>query len=564
MVGANVTDVTQRDGGVAIDPAALDHFDGIDPTVFGRRWKTLAVLCASLIIVIVGNTVLNVALPTLQLPPSEGGIGATNTDIQWIVDAYGLVFAGLLFTAAALGDRFGRKGALQAGLVIFGLGSLLGVFSDTSGMLIASRAIMGVGAAFVMPSTLSILANVFPARERAKAIAIWAGISGAGAAIGPVASGLLLDHFWYGSVFLVNLPIIAIALVAGYILVPKSRDSKQTPLDPVGAVLSILGLGALVYAIIEGPHHGWLSAESALWFGAAAVLLVAFGMWEWRNRHPMLDLHLFQNPRFAVSSGGITLVFFAMFGSFFMLAQYFQGVIGWTPLGAALRLLPFSAVMMVVAPNTPKIVGRLGANRVGAIGLSSVAVGLIGTRLFFDVDASYWVMLIVIFFLAAGMAMTMTPMTTQLMASVPRDRAGMGSATNDTTRELGGALGVAVLGSLLTGKFASGVAPVVADLPAAVRDEAEGGLGGVFGLVARGLVPDGLSERLVSTAKQAFVDGLGLATAVSAVVVVIAAVLVYKFLPADRDSMEVSGEGVEVEPEDLAELDAGVAPVAGS
>jgi EmrB/QacA subfamily drug resistance transporter len=507
--------------------------------------------------------VLNVVLPTLQLPPSEGGIGATNTDIQWIVDAYGLVFAGLLFTAAALGDRFGRKGALQAGLVVFGLGSLLGVFAETSGVLIAARAIMGVGAAFVMPSTLSILANVFPARERAKAIAIWAGISGAGAAIGPVASGLLLDHFWYGSVFLVNLPIIAIALVAGYVLVPKSKDSKATPLDPIGALLSILGLVALVYAIIEGPHHGWLSAESALWFGAAAVLLLAFGLWEWRNRHPMLDLHLFQNPRFAVSSGGITLVFFAMFGSFFMLAQYFQGVIGWTPLGAALRMLPFSAVMMIVAPNTPRLVGRLGANRVGAIGLTSVAVGMIGTRLFFDVDSPYWAMLIVIFFLAAGMAMTMTPMTTQLMAAVPRDRAGMGSATNDTTRELGGALGVAVLGSLLTGKFASGVAPVVADLPDAVRSEAEGGLGGVFGAIRTGLVPDRVVGELLSTAKQAFVDGLGLATAVSAVVVLIAAGLVYRFLPSDRNSLEVSGEGVEIEP-DVTELDAGVAHVAGS
>jgi EmrB/QacA subfamily drug resistance transporter len=541
----------------------LDRLDGIDPTTYDRRWKTLAVLCASLVIVIVGNTVLNVALPTLQLPPSEGGIGATNTDIQWIVDAYGLVFAGLLFTAAALGDRFGRKGALQAGLVIFGLGSLLGVFADTSGVLIAARAIMGVGAAFVMPSTLSILANVFPARERAKAIAIWAGISGAGAAIGPVASGLLLDRFWYGSVFLVNLPIIAAAIVAGYVLVPKSRDSKQTPLDPVGAVLSILGLGALVYAIIEGPHHGWLSAESATWFGAAAILLLAFGFWEWRNRHPMLDLHLFQNPRFAVSSGGITLVFFAMFGSFFMLAQYFEGVQGWSPLGAALRMLPFSAVMMVVAPNTPRLVGRLGANRVSAIGLTSVAVGMIGARLFFDVDAPYWVMLIVIFFLAAGMALTMTPMTTQLMAAVPRDRAGMGSATNDTTRELGGALGVAVLGSLLAGKFASGVGPVVARLPEAARTDAEGGLGGVFGVVARGLVPDGVAERLVATAKQAFVDGLRLATAVSAVVVLIAAALVYRFLPPDRNAIEVSGEGAEVEP-DGTELEAGVAPVAGT
>ena len=510
--------------------------------MYARRWKTLAVLCASLIIVIVGNTVLNVALPTLQLPSSSGGVGATNTDIQWIVDAYGLVFAGLLYTAAALGDRFGRKGALQAGLLIFGVGSMIGVFADTSGMLITGRAVMGVGAAFVMPSTLSILANVFPAHERAKAIAIWAGISGAGAAIGPVASGIILEHFWYGAVFLVNIPIITLAIAAGWVLVPKSKDASETPLDPVGALLSILGLSSLVYAIIEGPHHGWVSTESFLWFGAAALFLLLFGMWEWRNRHPMLDLNLFRNPRFAVSSGGITLVFFAMFGSFFMLAQYLQGVIGYSPLEAALRMLPFSVVMMTVAPNTPKLVARWGANRVGFIGLSLVAAGMLGTSLFFDVDTAYWVMLVVICILASGMAMTMTPMTTQLMAAVPRDRAGMGSATNDTTRELGGALGVAVLGSLLTGKFASGLAPVLAGLAPEIREEAEGGLGGTFGLVTRGAIPDDLVGRLIATARQSFVDGLGLATLVAAVITISAAFLVYKFLPSDRESVDVTGQ----------------------
>ncbi len=544
----------ERNGNVAKDSGAihrLDDLDGIDPAVYARRWKTLAVLCASLVIVIVGNTVLNVALPTLQVPETAGGLGATNTQIQWVVDAYGLVFAGLLFTAAALGDRFGRKGALQTGLVIFGLGSLLGALADTSGVLILSRAIMGVGAAFVMPSTLSILSNVFPSRERAKAIAIWAGISGSGAAIGPVASGFLLEHFWWGSVFLVNLPIIAAAIVAGWLLVPKSKDASESPLDPVGALLSIVGLSALVYAIIEGPHHGWISAESALWFGGAAVFLLAFGFWEWRNRHPMLDLRLFQNPRFAVSSGGITLVFFAMFGSFFMLAQYLQGVIGYSPLGASVRMLPFSVVMMVVAPNTPKLVGRLGANRLGAIGLGLVVVGMIGTS-FFEVDTAYWQLALTMCVLAAGMALTMTPMTTQLMAAVPRDRAGMGSATNDTTRELGGALGVAVLGSLLTGQFTSGVGPAVADLSAEVQERAEGGLGGVFGLVRDGQIPQERIAPLIATAKQSFVDGLGLATIVSAVVVAIAAVLVYKFLPSDRNSSQVTGENSPADESDLA------------
>ena len=353
--------------------AAIDH-DGIEPAVYQRRWKILAVLCASLIIVIVGNTVLNVALPTLARPD---GLGASNTELQWMVDAYALVFAGLLFTAGALGDRFGRKGALQAGLVVFAIGSLVGAFADSSGQVIAGRAVMGIGAAFIMPSTLSILTNVFPGRERAKAIAIWAGISGAGAAIGPVTSGLLLEHYWWGSVFLINLPIIAIALVAVWILVPKSKDSTASPLDPVGAVLSLVGISALVYAIIEGPNHGWASVESLLWFIGAIGVLALFAWWEWRSRHPMLDLRLFRNRRFSVASGGISLIFFAMFGMFYLLTQYLQFVLGYSPLEAALRLLPFPALMMIVAPQTPRLVARFGADRVASTGLAFIAVAFL-------------------------------------------------------------------------------------------------------------------------------------------------------------------------------------------
>jgi EmrB/QacA subfamily drug resistance transporter len=514
-------------------------FEGIDPHAYDNRWRTLAVLCTSLLIVIVGNTVLNVALPTLQKPVEQGGLGASNTEVQWIVDAYGLIFAGLLFTAAALGDRFGRKGALQAGLVVFAAGSTLGVVADSPEMLIVARAIMGVGAAFVMPSTLSILANVFPSRERAKAIALWAGIAGSGAALGPLASGVLLENFWWGSVFLVNLPIIAVALVAGWMWVPKSKDRTATPLDPVGALLSIVGLSALIYAIIEGPHHGWLSTASFAWFGLAIVVLVAFCFWELRNRHPMLDLHLFRNPRFAVASGGITLVFFAMFGTFFMVSQYLQGVIGYSPLDAALRLLPFSFIMMAVAPQTPKLVARFGADTIGAVGLTLCALGLAGTALY-RVDTGYPQLVVTFCVMAAGMALTMTPMTNQLMAAVPRDRAGMGSATNDTTRELGGALGVAVLGSVLASQYASGVAPAVAGLPAEAREVAEASIGGAIGVAQR--LPEAAASELLGAAKQAFVDGLTAAAIVGAVVVALAAVAVKRFLPSDRDNAEVTGQ----------------------
>ncbi|MET0143792.1 MAG: MFS transporter [Ilumatobacteraceae bacterium] len=520
------------------DPVAIDY-DGIDPHVYANRWKTLAVLCASLLIVIIGNTVLNVALPTLQKPVSEGGLGATNTQVQWVVDAYGLIFAGLLFTAAALGDRFGRKGALQAGLLIFAAGSALGAIADGPNMLIAARAVMGIGAAFVMPSTLSILTNVFPTRERAKAIALWAGISGSGAALGPLASGLLLEHFWWGSVFLVNLPIIAVALVAGWVLVPRSKDATGSPLDPVGAVLSIVGLSALIYAIIEGPLHGWVSVESLLWFGGAAIVLVAFAFWELRNPHPMLELRLFKNPRFAVSSGGITLVFFALFGTFFLISQYLQGVVGYSPLGAAVRLLPMSAMMMFVAPQTPKLVARFGADNIGAAGLGLSALGMAGVALF-RVDSGYLQIAVTMCIMAGGMALTMTPMTTQLMASVPRDRAGMGSATNDTTRELGGALGVAVLGSLLASQYTSGVAAAAAQLPAEAREAAEGSIGGALG-VASSLGEQG--AQLVEAAREAFTDGLTLAATVGAIITLAAAIAVKRFLPSDRANPAVTGEG---------------------
>src|SRR5215217_1583077 len=351
-------------GGAALVTAMHDeHLASED--VHRRRWWILALLCTSLMIVIIGNTSLNVALPTLARE-----LDASTSDLQWMVDAYSLVFAGMLLTAGALGDRFGRKGALQLGLLLFGAGALVAAFADGAGQIIIGRAVMGFAGAFVMPSTLSILSNVFGNDERPKAIAIWAGVAGGGAALGPVASGFLLEHFFWGSVFLVNLPIIVGSLLVGRWLLPKSSNPTDAPLDPIGALLSIVGLSALVYAIIEGPDHGWRSAESAFWFGLAAVVIVGFLLWERSRRDPMLDRH------FSVSSGGITLIFFAMFGTFFLTTQYFQLVLGYTPLEAGVRLLPMSFVMMFLAPQTPKLVARFGANTVAGSGLLAVAAGL--------------------------------------------------------------------------------------------------------------------------------------------------------------------------------------------
>src|SRR5438270_4372545 len=337
-----------------------------------RRWWTLSVLCLSLLMVVVGNTALNVAIPTLVRD-----IHATDTQLQWIVDAYSLVFAGLLLTCGALGDRFGRKGALTLGLGIFGLGSFLAGVSDTANQLIVCRAVMGIGGAFVMPATLSILTNVFPVHERARAIAIWAGVAGAGGAIGPITSGYLLAHFHWGAVFFINLPVVAIALIGGKFLVPTSRDPDRIPLDPVGSVLTIVGLAALLYGIIEAPIRGWSDARTIASFVFAAVVLAQFAIWEWRNPHPMLDLNYFKRKRFTGGAMAITLVFFAMFGMFFLITQYLQFVHGWTPLGAGVRLLPFAVVMMITAPSSARIAERVGTKRTVAAGLAVASIGFV-------------------------------------------------------------------------------------------------------------------------------------------------------------------------------------------
>lgn len=501
--------------------AIADH-PPIDPHVHDRRWSILAVLCTSLMIVIIGNTALNVAIPTLARE-----LDASTTDLQWMVDSYSLVFAGMLFTAGTIGDRFGRKGTLQAGLLLFLAGTLLASFATSSTTVIGARALMGLAAAFVMPSTLSLLTNVFPAHERPKAIAVWAGISGGGAALGPVASGFLLEHFWWGAVFLVNVPVIIGSLIAGKLLLPTSRDPEQPPIDVPGALLSIVGLSALVYGIIEGPQHGWTSPGSLAIFAVAVAFLAGFAWRELTADHPMLDLRYFRDRRFSVASGGMTLIFFAMFGTFFLVSQYFQLVLGYSPLEAGLFQLPMAFVMMGLSPQVPKLVARFGVARVVPAGLSSVAIGLVLFS-FMGVHTSIWWMYGPILGLATGMALTMTPLTTLIMSAVPLGKAGVGSAMNDTTRELGGALGVAVLGSLVTSTYTSSIGDAVAGLPGPQRAAAESGLVGAFG-VAQQLGAEG--ARLIETANQAFVDGIGVAALTGAAVVAIAAIVARRTLP---------------------------------
>jgi EmrB/QacA subfamily drug resistance transporter len=531
---------------------ATDVTPHIDSRLYARRWWTLAVLCLSLLIVFVGNSSLNVTIPTLSRV-----LGASTAQLQWVIAAYSLVFAGLLFSTGALGDRYGRKGALQFGLVVYLVACILATASTAMWQLIACRAIMGVGAAFIMPSTLSILVNVFPAEERTKAIAIWASVTGAAGAIGPVASGWLLGHFWYGSVFLVNVPILLTALIAGRFLVPKSRDPEEAKLDPLGALLSIAGICALVYGLIEAPETGWLSPTALVSFAIAAVVLVAFVFWELHVDEPMLDMRYFRNPAFSTGTGGMILIFLSMFGVMFLITQYFQLILGYSPLSAALRLLPMAPIMILVSPLTPRLSARFGANRVVAAGMTSVALGLLMFR-FLTPHTPYWYVLISIVPLVSGIALSMSPMTASIMSAVPARRAGAGSAMNDATRELGAALGIALMGSLAASRYASSLASVTRGLPAAVKQKA--GVSLADALSAASSLGGPAGRILEAGAEHAFIDGIRLAVTVGAILAVAAAIVVFRNLP-HQATHETALEGPVSAMETTAELGlAGVEP----
>jgi EmrB/QacA subfamily drug resistance transporter len=521
-------------------------------SAYDRRWWTLAVLCLSLIIVFVGNSSLNVTIPTLSRV-----LHATTSELQWVVAIYSLVFAGLLFTTGALGDRFGRKGALQLGLGIFLLAALAATRADAMWQLIGCRALMGLAGAFIMPSTLSILINVFPPGERSKAIAIWASFLGASGAIGPVISGWLLGHFWFGSVFLVNVPFIVVALVAGRWLVPTSRDPEQARLDPIGALLSILGIGALVYGLIEAPTSGWLSPSTMLAGGFAVVALVAFALWELHVEEPMLDIRYFRSPAFSVGTGGMVLVFLGMYGLMFLITQYFQLVLGLNPLAAALRTLPLSPIMLTVAPLTPRLTARFGAHRVVAFGMVSAGTGFaMFSGLGLHTPYLYVFCCFVPF--TAGLALTMSPMTASIMSAVPTRRAGAGSAMNDASRELGAALGIAVLGSVAASRYASRLHHVIAQLPSASQHQARSSIASALAVANQ--LPHASALVVGHGAKLAFLSGIHLACIIGAALPIAAAGFVLRYLPHHVDS-EATLHGALEATENMAELGiAGVPP----
>jgi EmrB/QacA subfamily drug resistance transporter len=515
-----------------------------------RRWWTLVVLCLSVFLVVVDNTIVNTALPTLAKDLHAG-----TSQLQWIVDAYTLAVAGLLLIGGALGDRFGRHKLLAAGLVVLGTGAAFAAVATGPEQLIAMRAVMGVGAAAIMPATLSILSDVFvEPGERVKAIGIWSGISGLGVAVGPTLSGWLLEHFSWSSVFLVHIPIVAVALVAGRLLVPASRAARRPRLDPVGAVLSLAGLVALTYGVIEAPDRGWTSVATAGTLGAAVVLLAGFAAWELRREDPMIPLRLFRNGRFSAASISVTLVFFSLFGALFLLTQILQFVLGYSPLGAGASALPFALTVGVTSPIAAIVAKRHGAKLPVAAGLGLMAGGL--AIMASSTAASgfgHYVLATVL--MAAGMGFAMAPATDSIMGALPAAQAGVGSAVNDTTRELGGVLGVAVLGSIASSVYAHRVADAIAPLPHGAADTARASLGGALSVAHQIGGPTG--GHIADAAREAFVQGASKGLIVAVAAAAIGALAALRYLPARAEA------GLESETERRGEVEAMPAPARG-
>ncbi|NEB84171.1 MFS transporter [Streptomyces anulatus] len=524
-------------------PAAVPR---VPEAIHRRRWWILAVLMFSVLIVVLDNSILNVAVKTIA-SPAPTGIGATQSELEWAINSYTLVFAGLLFTAGLLGDRIGRKKVLLAGILVFGVGSALAAFSASPGELITWRALMGFGAAFVMPATLAVLMNVFERDEQPKAIGIWAGSVGLGIAIGPITGGLLLEHFWWGSIFLVNVPVVVVALVAMAVLVPDSRDPKPGKVDPVGVALSIVGLVLLVYGIIRGGELADFTDTTVLLAIVGGLLVLAGFVWhEKRSSHPAIDITYFRKPAFSAAVAAIALVFFALMGVTFFSAFYLQSVRGYTALESGLLIVPLAAAQMIFAPRARLVVDRFGARAVCTAGMLLVAAGLASFALF-DTGTPVWAMCLVFFVQGTGMAHIMPPVTVAVMQALPREKAGSGSAINNTFRQVGGALGIAVLGSVLSTVYRGGIEGHLGAVPAGVRDVAGESIEATLG-VAEKLGPVA-GKPLVAAANDAFVSAMHVTALGSAAVALIGALVVGLFLPGRTPAATAAGAPAEATPE---------------
>ncbi|MEV0224205.1 MFS transporter [Streptomyces sp. NPDC050704] len=512
----------------------------IPEAVHRRRWAILGVLMLSLLIVVLDNSILNVAIKTISTP-APTGLGATQSELEWAINSYTLVFAGLLFSAGLLGDRLGRKKVLLGGLVVFGIGSALAASSGSPAELIAFRAVMGLGAAFVMPATLAVLMNVFERDEQPKAIGIWAGGVGLAIAIGPITGGVLLDHFWWGSVFLINVPIVLVAVALMVWLVPDSRDPKPGRLDPVGVLLSVVGLVLLVYGIIKGGQLADFTDPGVLaTIGAGLAVLVGFVVFEKRSSHPSIDVTYFKNKVFSAAIAAIALVFFALMGVTFFSVFYTQSVRGYSPLQTGLLMLPLAAAQMIFAPRARLLVDRFGnkATTTGGMFIIAATLAAFGTL---EADTPIWILEVIFFLMGIGMAHIMTPTSVVIMQALPREKAGSASALSNTFRQVGGALGIAVLGSVLSAAYRSGIED---KLPAAARHTAGESIESTLGYAAK-LGAKG--DALVGPANDAFLHAMHVTALCGAGVALVGTVVVALFLPGRTPApAEKAGEDAEL------------------
>lgn len=501
---------------------------------YARRWWVLATMTVCLLVVIMGNTILNVALPTLQRD-----LGATHGELQWVVDAYILVFAGLLFSWGVIGDRIGRRKVLLIGLTVFAAGSVLAAFSDGPLELIAWRALMGLGGAAVQPATLAVITNVFPPRERGRAIGIWAGTAGIAVAGGPLAGGAVLEHFWWGSVFLVGVPVAVLGVVGVLAVVPESRDPDPGRLDLPGVLLSIVALAGLVYGIIRGGSgDGWTSPGVLVPLLGGLVLLALFVWLQRRSSHPALDVSLFRNPAFSAAAAALGLNFFALLGATFYLVYYLQGVLGYSPLQSGAALIPTALGMALMAPRSSGLAERFGAKAVCGSGFVLIALSFAGIQLL-DAGSAVWLLLVVLAVQGVGMGAVMAPATESIMSVVPREKAGAGAAVNNSVRQVGGALGVAILGSLLASAYAARLGDAVDALPAGSRTEASQSIVATLEAVRRaGAGGDEEAARsaaaLVEPAREAFVEAMHVTAVFTALAALVAAAVVLRWLPGRR------------------------------
>ncbi len=505
-----------------------------------RRWSILAVLCLSLLIVVVDNTILNTALPTLARD-----LDADTGSLQWIVDAYTLTFAALLVVGGALGDRFGRRGALLAGLVVFGLGSSAAATATSTSTLIGFRGVMGVGAALVMPATLSILTAVFPAEQRATAIGVWSAMAGIGIVVGPTLGGLLLAHFSWGSVFWVNVPLVllAVALVATVVPGLPGRRAAGERIDIVGAALSAVAMLAVIDAVISAPGRGWTSAHTLGEFALGLGALAAFAAWELRVTAPLIDVRVFRHRAFSAATGALALTFLALFGSLFALTQYLQMVLDYSPLRAGLGAMPFAAAVLVTSPLAPVLAGRFGSRVVIPAGLVLMGTGLLlAARA--EVDTPYSYLALCVAVMGAGMGLVVATAGESIMTVLPAEQTGVGSAVNDTMQELGGSLGVAVIGSIVAAAYTGGVAD--GGLPAALSEPASSSLQAAQS-VAGAAGP--LGDQVRAVAAEAFTSAMATGFTVAALVALAGAVLGAIYLPARVRPSEVPASRSAPEPE---------------